>query len=235
MANSFFQFKEFRVDQDKSGMKVTTDGCFFGALIQPLKIGAILDIGAGTGLLSLMLAQRTKAQIQAIELNEKAYLQASQNFKNSPWSENLSCLNIAVQDYHPSFQYDQIICNPPFFDGSPKGNSEGKNQAVHSITLSQEELITAIKELLKSEGRLWVMYPEYEMDQFCIKAKEEGFFAKQEIILRNKPESPVFRKIIEFKKSDHMEFEQKEYCIRNSNGKYSPEFIDLLKPYYLHL
>lgn len=235
MANTFFQFKEFRIDQDKSGMKVTTDACFFGALIEPVKSGSILDIGTGTGLLSLMLAQRTWAEIRALEINEKAFLQASQNFKNSPWSEKISCLNMAVQDYRPSFQYDQIICNPPFFDGSLKGNSEGKNQAVHSVSLSQEELITASKNLIKTEGTLWVMYPEYEMDQFCIKAKEQGFFASQEIIFRNRPQGPVFRKIIEFKRNKPLEFQQKEYSIRNNNEKYSSEFIDLLKPYYLHL
>ena len=235
MANSFFQFKEFRIDQDRSGMKVTTDACFFGALIEPVKSGSILDIGAGTGLLSLMLAQRTKAEIQAVEINEEAFFQASQNFENSPWSENLSCQNIAVQNFRPSLLNDQIICNPPFFDASLKGISVDKNQAVHSISLTQEELIIACESFLKPDGSVWIMYPEYEMDQFINKAKAQGFFTSQQIILRNRPESQVFRKIIEFKKNDQIVFEQKEYNIRNKNDRYSSEFIDLLKPYYLHL
>lgn len=235
MANSYFQFKQFRIEQDKCGMKVTTDGCLFGAYFIPYDSGRILDIGTGTGLLSLMIAQRTKSPIDAIEINQDAFKQAKINFASSPWAEQISIFHTSLQEFQPDQAYDQIICNPPFFSNSFQGQSKNKNQAVHANTLSMEELAAHACRLMKEDGELWLMYPEAEMNRFRSIAEEWGLIPHSHFIIRNKEGGPVFREIIEFCKQQRNLKLLTDVYIKESDGTYSEQFIKTLKDFYLHL
>lgn len=235
MPNTYFQFKQFRIDQAVDGMKVTTDGCIFGALIKEPSDGYILDIGTGTGLLSLMLAQRTQAEIHAIEIDEQVARQASKNIENSPWSDQILVFNQDFKTYNSNITYDQIVCNPPFFKNSHKGQSEAKNTAIHDDALPMATLIDRSKELLSSQGSLWVMYPEYEMTQFTRLATESGFFLCRQTIVYNQAGASVFRVVAEFRKEAPNNSVSDAFIIKEINGSYTETFTRLLKDYYLHL
>lgn len=235
MPNTYFQFKQFRIDQAADGMKVTTDGCIFGALIRAVAAGHILDIGTGTGLLSLMLAQRTQAAIHALEIDEEVAIQASENIKNSPWSDQIVVFNQDFKTYDAKIVYDQIICNPPFFKNSHKGQSASKNTAIHDDALPMTTLINRSKELLSSKGVLWVMYPAYEMMQFKLLASEAGFSLRQQTTVYNQADGSAFRVVAEFCKEQPNKSISDELIIKEGGGSYTETFTRLLKDYYLHL
>jgi len=235
MANTYFQFKQFLIEQGNVGMKVTTDGCYFGAIFIPSSTGRILDIGAGTGLLSLMATQRAEVNIDALELNADAYSQAKANFNSSPWPEQLSIIHTSLQEFQAAITYDQIICNPPFFVNSQAGQSKNKNQAVHAETLSMEDLAFHASRLLKEDGEFWVMYPAAEMEQFISKAESIGFKVSEKHMLRNKEGGPVFRLIVQFRKVEVNLINTTDVFIKESDGSYSRAFSALLKDFYLHL
>ena len=162
MANDYFQFKQFLIKQDKCAMKVCTDACLLGAFAAnrlPLTVHRLLDIGTGTGLLSLMLAQRNlNAVIDAVEIDEAAAEQAKENFNNSPWKERLNVHNEPIQKFAKSInkKYDVIICNPPFFENDLKSNDNQRNLALHSAALSLEELISIVGFLLEKNWKLFL-------------------------------------------------------------------------------
>lgn len=235
MPNTYFQFKQFKVNQDQCGMKVTTDGCFFGAVIEPVAEGRILDIGTGTGLLSLMLAQRSTTHIEAIEIDDGAYHQAQANFSTSPWKDRLRVHHSPLQEFSTQVYYDQLVCNPPFFANSQQGKSNSKNLALHASTLSMDELLQYGRDLLKTTGSFWIMYPEEEMNQLLEKSSAHGFFLSKEILVRNTEEGAIFRKIVKLTKAKPEQTERESYFIRSALGDYSEAFNDYLKPYYLHL
>ncbi|MEQ8906511.1 methyltransferase [Ekhidna sp.] len=238
MPNSYFQFKQFRIEQGRSGMKVTTDGCLFGGWVanevqradEPTRI---LDIGAGTGLLSLMLAQVTKeSQIDAIEINKNAYQEATQNFKDSKWSDRLFCYQTSIQDFQADQKYNLIICNPPFFKDSQEGDNVNKNQALHSSSLDATDLLNHIIRLLDSNGCCYLLYPEREMKAFKRMALTKGLFPARQMIVRNQKDHPVFRVMTHFSLLEKKETTS-ELNIRNADRKYTKESWELLKDYYL--
>ncbi|OEK04086.1 tRNA1(Val) (adenine(37)-N6)-methyltransferase [Roseivirga misakiensis] len=235
MANTYFQFKQFRIEQDKAGMKVTTDGCLFGALIQPVPTGTILDVGTGTGLLSLMLAQKTSAQIEAIEIDESVAEQASHNFRTSPWAGQLKVHTTSLQAFNPSRKFDQIVCNPPFFKGNALGKSKVKNQAVHDHTLPMEILLKRCNDLLHDQGSLWLMYPPYEMSLFKEMALKVGFMEANSISIKNTEGTSAIRVVTAFSKKKESVKKDSSIVIKKADQQYTPEFIELLKPFYLHL
>lgn len=236
MPNSYFQFKQFRIEQAHSGMKVTTDGCLFGGWaanqIRKQEPNRVLDIGAGTGLLSLMLAQMTnKSEIIAVEINEKAHQEAKQNFQESPWSDRLNCIHSSLQELK-SEKYDLIICNPPFFKDSQKGSDPNKNQAVHSESLNTEDLLHHVLRLLDPKGRFYLLYPEWEMNTFISLAEKEGLFPSQKVIVRNEKDQAIFRIMAEFC-LERETVPTTELVIRNNDRKYTLESWGLLKDYLL--
>ncbi|MBO3697839.1 methyltransferase [Fabibacter sp. E12] len=216
-------------------MKVTTDGCLFGASIEPVVNGRILDIGTGTGLLALMLAQITDSAIDAIEVDNEVARQAAKNIQNSPWRDQIQVIQEGLQSFQPESEYDQIVCNPPFFKSGYKGKSETKNLAVHDDTLPMPLLARRSFELLDQNGSFWVMYPEYEMIQFESLAIIEGFSLAQKTMVYNKKDGPTFRVISKFIKHSVSSLTETELIIKASNNSYSKAFIHLLKDYYLHL
>jgi len=235
LPNSYFQFKQFRIEQDQAGMKVTTDGCLFGALIKPISAGTILDIGTGTGLLSLMLAQRTDAHIHAIEIGQQVAEQANDNFSSSPWASQLKVQHTSLQEFTSLQRYQQIVCNPPFFKGNSMGNSQKKNHAIHDDLLPMDELLATSLELLAPSGTLWLMYPPYEMSLFEKKAHLNGLYTLKWIAIRNTQNNTPIRIIASFSRKKDISQDKSMVVIRNEHNEYTEEFEHLLKPYYLHL
>lgn len=220
-------------------MKVTTDACLFGAWVAneienaSAKPKRILDIGTGTGLLSLMLAQvADQSVIDAVEINTDAYREASENFMKSPWKDQLTCYLSPIQEFKTKEQYDWIICNPPFFSKNQKGHQQNKNQAIHDDSLSLGDSIRKVNDLLKDGGTLFMLLPEFEMNKFSNQAKREGLFPIKQIIVRNTYEQPVFRMMTAYQRAQR-EQEHSQIVIRKENGKYTDQFWDLLSPYYL--
>lgn len=237
MPNTYFQFKQFRINQEQSGMKVTTDACLFGAWVvdQLRHVGEperILDIGAGTGLLSLMVAQETEnSRIEAVELNERAFAEAEENFRNSAWNRRLTLVQSSIQDHQTKDTYDCILCNPPFFKGSQKGKKEDKNQAVHSESLPFDELLETVQRLLSKDGRCYLLYPEREMTEFISLAKTKGLHLETLVIVRNQEGQPVFRNLASFSFSQ-LKSSTHELVIRRQDGKYTDDFWGFLNIFY---
>lgn len=235
MSNTYFQFKQFRIDQDVAGMKVTTDGCLFGALIDANQEGTILDIGTGTGLLSLMLAQRTTAFIDAIEIDAQVAKQANDNTLASPWKDRLKVHNTSLQEFEPTKRYEQIISNPPFFKDNALGTSKKKNLAIHSDLLPMEDLLNKSLELISDDGLLCIMYPPYEMGVFIEAAIGKGFYLQKQILVRNRAAETPIRSICSFSKHQTKSPMLQELVIRSQDNEYTGDFKVLLKDYYLHL
>ncbi|MFY0599114.1 MAG: methyltransferase [Cyclobacteriaceae bacterium] len=235
MPNSYFQFKHFKIDQGSCAMKVTTEGCLFGALIDPDRSPKhVLDIGTGTGLLALMLAQKyPQTLFDAVEIDAAAFLQARDNFKNSSWDANLNVFHSAIQDHNTAEQYDMIVSNPPFFRGSMTSKSTSGNLARHEEELNQLDLIKSIDRLLTEDGSFWVLYPEREAQTFCQLAIQYSFHLTNQITIFDRVGSKVFRVVQSFSRIEKPKSESN--LIIKAEVGYTHDFIELLKDYYLHL
>ena len=243
MANNFFQFKQFTVYQQHCAMKVSTDSCIFGAAVAEyfvnkalLADGAkyYLDIGTGTGLLSLMLAQKTSPFIDAVEIDAAAFEQAAQNFSTSPFKEKLTAYHTDVLQFNTDKKYDGIICNPPFFVGDLASHNEMINAAKHSTTFNLQQLLTTANKYLKPGGVMAVLLPYHRVTEFIQSANDHHFYLQQQILLRHTATHAYFRGIL-FLSNIPGEPTLKELIIKNEMNVYTNEFIALLKEYYLHL
>lgn len=236
MPNDYFQFKEFTIHQGDCAMKVSTDACYFGAIVDVSKAKSILDIGAGTGLLSLMIAQRSNAQINAVELDENAFNQARKNVEESPWSFQIT--HSSVQDYTltNNSEFDHIICNPPFFVNSMKSEAKERNMARHTDTLSFDDLNDSIKRLLSDSGKASILLPISEKERFLASASKANLHLINQITFKDKPSSNDRKARVILVLSKHNKpVEKTMHYLKNEDGEYSEEFKVLLKPYYLHL
>jgi tRNA1Val (adenine37-N6)-methyltransferase len=233
MGNTYFKFKQFTVHQQGSAMKVCTDACIQGAFTA-LHVGRaarVLDIGAGTGLLSLMMAQSGVPHVDAIELNANAAAQAQENFDASPWKDRLHVIRGDVRDYNPSFTYPFIITNPPFFENDLKSPDQQRNAAMHAVSLDYEALLSAITRLLAPDGRFSVLLPYEGFQRFRALASD---FVLQELLeIRQTPGHGYFRAVGIFGKRG--ELHREELAIYDDRRIYTPAFSQLLKPYYLYL
>lgn len=243
MANDWFRFKQFTVRQDKCAMKVSTDACIQGAYAvrylkqyaAPEKLWDVLDIGAGTGLLSLMIAQEVNAMIDAVEIDEAAGLQAAENFNNSDWYTRLKIYRGDVKDLAPGKQYDFIICNPPFFNKSLKNRSVSKTMARHDDTMPQVLLAQLVKQLLHDGGLFCVMYPTGEWSSWMPAATAAGLHLVQQLSVRPKRDQHSNRQIGIFQKNIAAVAHKDELVIYEAGGSYSEQFVALMKDYYLNL
>lgn len=235
MPNAYFQFKQFRIEQDRCSMKVTTEGCLLGALVS-VNGGekSILDIGTGTGLLALMLAQRSDAQISAVELSIDEADQATENFKQNLWHERMQVWLTSIQDFaaNSDHQYDLIVSNPPFFKDHLR-SGKAKDQAIHSDRLSLEDLAQSVAGLLIEQGRFWVIYPDYEFGRFVTVAKTHGLILQVTYIIYDRPGKSIFRKIGVFAFAPQLNPASEVLFIKEADGRYSERFQQLVEPYYL--
>jgi tRNA1Val (adenine37-N6)-methyltransferase len=241
MPNNFFQFKEFIVCQNKTAMKVCTDACLFAAwvtrkvLAERVGIDSILDIGSGTGLLSLMLAQKIEAKIEAVEIDEQAAIQSKENFEVSPWSARMFIHHTSIQCFSTPNTYDLIISNPPFYKQSLLSYDKEKNVAKHSVTLQLETLADVVIELLKAEGKFAILLPQFEFSLFEELAKEKQLQLLHKADVQQTPSHSFFRTMGIFSKETIVETQKETVTIKNNENNYTPYFTELLKDYYLHL
>lgn len=238
MANTFFKFKQFTVHQDLCAMKVCTDACVQGAYTgryfkdNQLTAPAILDIGAGTGLLSLMLAQQTASAITAVELDAQAALQAKQNFNASPWAGRLQLIQTDIRTWSVNPPFDFIITNPPFYESALRSGHAQKDQAMHATNLGYADLLKAIDRLLSASGEVSVLLPYPSFTGFEALAIKQGFYLKQVLHVRQSVNHGYFRTVGIFSRQP-AETHITELIIRDAANNYTAEFIELLKPYYL--
>lgn len=238
MSNTFFKYKQFIVHQEKSAQKVCTDTSLFGALIEPKNPKSVLDIGTGTGVLSLMIAQITDAQINAVEIEENAYQQALENFNQSNWSDRIAVIKDDIKNYAntSSQKFDLIISNPPFFQNSFKSNQNNKNLARHNDSLSLKELAHCVHQMISENGEFWVLLPEYESNSLLVELNNLGIYLSKSITIKNYVGDDKISRIVNCYSFNKIDVIKKEIAIyQDKNREYTSDFVELLKPYYLYL
>lgn len=216
-------------------MKVGTDSVILGAWTTIAGSETILDVGTGTGLLALMLAQRSIALIDAVEIDPDAAIQAKENVSISPWKSRINVVNSSFQDFcvTTSARYDLIVCNPPFFSHSLKAKNESRTLARHNDSLSFRELISGSERILKPIGRLSVIIPNEDEENFIKLAEEHLLYPHKKLKIRPLPGKDYKRVILEFGYGKK-ECLTQEICIETGERhKYSSEYIDLTKDFYL--
>jgi len=220
-------------------MKVCTDACLFGAWVtekvrsEKYEVQTVMDIGTGTGLLSLMLAQKKTAIIDAIELDEQAAEQASENFESTPWKERLQVIQADARVVHLGRKYELIISNPPFFENDLKSGDAQRNLALHSKELNFQELILVIKKYLAEVGKFAVLLPYNRKNEFEKLALGSGFYLQEEVSVKQTPLHAFFRAMLLFGTVE-VAVTVNTLIIRDEDA-YTAEFTDLLKDYYLKL
>lgn len=236
MGNSYFQFKQFRINQDGAAMKVSTEGCLLGAVVDCAEKARVLDIGGGTGLLSLMVAQRSGARVTAVEADARAAEQALLNVGASPWANRVAVVQQSIQDFanETAETFDLIISNPPFYTNYLPSDDIRRKLAMHTYSLSMTDLADVVGRLLTQDGVFYVLYPAYEAGLFAQKALPHGLYPFENYVIRNKSGGPIFRMITSYVKHKEKSI-QTELAIRDANDNYSKEFAELLRPYYLNL
>lgn len=233
-----FSFKQFNVQQDRCAMKIGTDGVLLGAwtplINNPYNL---LDIGAGTGILSLMLAQRSNLeQIDAIEIDEGAYEQCVENFEASPWSDRLFCFHAGLDEFvdDPEDEYDLIISNPPFYTDTFKSENTQRDIARFEDALPFEELIEAADLLLSENGIFSVIIPYKEETKFVSMCKELELFPLKITRVKGTPTAEIKRSLLAFTRIEQTPIID-ELTIEISRHQYTPEYIALTEDFYLKM
>ena len=197
--NNPFQFKQFTVNQDQCAMKIGTDGVLLGAWTSiELNPFSILDIGSGTGILSLMLAQRSNAEIiEALEIDDQAYEQCVDNFEQSPWNDRLFCYHASIDEFADEIEdsYDLIICNPPFYSENYKTENPKRDLARFQDAMPFESLLNSVKVLLSEDGIFSVIIPYSEEQHFINLASEIGLFPKRITKVKGNTTSEIKRSL----------------------------------------
>ncbi len=236
-----FQFKEFTIHQDKTAMKVGTDAVLLGAWCSVDNFpDSILDIGSGTGVISLMLAQRSDAiTIDAVELDANAYEQTVENFEQSDWGDRLYCYNSSFQEFADEIAedeevYDLIVSNPPFYTDDFETKDQSRNKARFTSSLSFEELIIGVSKILSKNGTFTVIIPSKEEHNFVDLANQHQLFLNSVCRIQGNPSSEIKRSLLAF--SFHQtEITEEHLVIETSRHNYTDDYINLTKDFYLKM
>ena len=232
---SDFKFKQFEVAQDKSAMKIGTDGVLLGSWSDLENSRNILDIGCGTGLICLMAAQRNPSSlITGIELEVNAFRQAIENCKKSKWSNRISIIYSSLQSFNSSSKFDLIISNPPFFSGSTKSEDSERNLARNNHTLPFKYLIEKSKALLDKNGKFIVIIPFASKTKFCDLANNNNLFLNKICFIKGNISSPIKRIMMDFSFAKS-ELIKEELTIEVDRHQYTKEYISLCKDFYLKM
>lgn len=234
-----FKFKQFSIDQDKTAMKVGTDGVLLGAWTNIKDtVNSVLDIGAGTGLISLMMAQRSYVEtIDAVELNNEAYVQCVENFEKSDWGDRLFCYHASFQEFVNEVddeEYDLIISNPPFYTSTYKELESDRAMARHSESLNYTELVKGVSKLLSKNGSFAVIIPFSEEECFISIAKENSLHPNRITRVKGTPTSEIKRSLIQFSFSKN-EIDFNKLTIEIERHNYTEEYTELVKDFYLKM
>jgi tRNA1Val (adenine37-N6)-methyltransferase len=200
--NQYFRFKQFTIVQEKAAMKVGTDGVLLGAWTDVGTAGKILDVGTGTGVIALMMAQRSDAQITAVEIEEKAFSEAVFNFSQSPWATRIKAVHSSFQEFCAATKdrFDLIVSNPPFFENASKAREANRSNARHTDLLPYADLISGSGVLLSDYGRLSVIVHAENAERVMSLAAGSDLFPSRITRVKPKPERPFHRFLIEFSK-----------------------------------
>lgn len=232
---SSFTFKQFVVHQERCAMKVGTDGTLLGAWAETARAdGRILDIGTGTGLIALMMAQRyPKAQVTAIDIDAEAVAQATDNVRRSPFADRIQVCQADVNAYEVEENYDAIVCNPPYFNHALTCPDDQRTQARHTLSLSYRQLMSTAWRLLAEEGLFSVIIPNDYFQQMESEAHLAGFFLTRIYGVRTIKGKNIKRYLIEFRKNPHKELVNKEVMIEDSPNVRSEWYRELTKDFYI--
>lgn len=234
-----FQFKQFKIEQDKCAMKIGTDGVLLGAWAslenQPF---SILDIGAGTGVIALMLAQRSFSElIDALEIEENAYEQCVDNFENSDWGDRLFCYHAALDEFAEEMEgetYDLIISNPPFYDENFTSTEENRNLARFTEALPFEDLVKYSAQLLAEKGKFCTIIPHKNEEELIRLASKEKLFPQKITRVRGHKNSPIKRSLLQFG-FEQTTLETSELIIEIDRHVYTEDYKNLVKDFYLKM
>jgi len=233
MGKNFFAFKQFKIEQNHSAMKVNTDACILGAFA-PAVSGRSLDIGTGTGIIALMLAQKSEALIDAVEIDPETALEAQKNFQNSDWAKRLTVFGLSFQAFLEKNQqiYELVVSNPPYFQNSYKSACEQKKLARHTDSLPFEELVKGTKKILSQNGLFVFILPTTETEILLKIAFREGFFLQKKIDIHSFSHTKAHRQI-SFLGFENLPTLCQKFVIYEKTGVYSSQFQEMLQDYYL--
>lgn len=235
MSNSWFQFKQFIIRQDKTAMKVGTDSVLLGAWTNFGNAEKILDVGSGTGILSFMAAQKSKAKIFAVEIEKNAYEQTKNNIAENKMNDRIFVENISFQSFCSTnkIKFDHIICNPPYFENSLKSNSKIRTIARHNENLSYSDLIKGTAKIISQTGKLNLIIPFDAGNKFIKFAEKFYLYCNKYMEIKPNPKKSAKRIILEFSKQK-TECKKKILTIEtNIRHCYTDEYINLTKDFYL--
>ncbi|MBO7417433.1 MAG: methyltransferase [Bacteroidaceae bacterium] len=242
MSNAYFQFKHFTVWHDRCAMKVGTDGVLVGALAPSQGFKRILDVGTGSGLIALMMAQRCPdAEITAIEIDESAASQAKENFASSPWNERIHLVLSDFNEYETDEPFDLIVSNPPYFADALKNPDPQRSVARHNDTLNYYQLFLQARKLLQKSGLCCLIIPTEMADFVNEMGARNHFFPKAVTHIFTKPGKPCRRLFITYWRGDDYDLyypdklQENTLYLMDADGKYSTEYRLLTKDFYIKL
>ena len=234
MVNNFFSFKQFIIYQDRSAFKVGTDGVLLGACTDISIANKILDIGAGTGLITIMLAQRSNAEIVAIEPDYDSYIQACENVTLCKWRTRIKVRNCDLQNYFPGHEkFDLIVTNAPYFTNSLKNPDSRKTFSRHNDSLTQKELLSGTIRLLEDNGKFQIIMPYAEGSVFIAEAQQWGLYCNSILKIKPVPSSEVTRLILGFSRKKEKVTERFLTIERGRRHEFTEEYVNLTKDFYL--
>jgi tRNA1Val (adenine37-N6)-methyltransferase len=233
--NRVFSFKAFSLSDSNCGMKIGTDGVLLGSFASTFTAKKVLDIGTGCGLIALMVAQKTQAEVHAIDIDQASLNQAAENFLKSPWPEHFKLFHSSLQEFSPpdGTLYDLIVCNPPFFENSLKSSNNSRSLARHNDTLKPEELFSYSGNLLSDLGVLITIFPFSSKDQNDLKALSTRLYPIRNLIIKPTPDHNPVRLISVYSKNPVDEMKTEVLTIENKKRhEFTPEYKELTRDFH---
>jgi tRNA1Val (adenine37-N6)-methyltransferase len=228
-----FQFKQFLIEQDKCSFKVGTDSVLLGAWANVENATHIIDIGTGSGILSLMVAQRCNATITAIESDEISYAQALENFKKSPWNNRITAVKSKLQDYIPEQFYDNAIANPPYFDKAYLSDDQRKNEARHTESLNLSNIFSFCNAYMLAKATVHLVLPIEQLAKCIAEAEKHNFYLSRLCEVISMPGKNPKRHLLSFTRNNKSKVEYSNLTIEKSRNVYTDEYLELCKDYYV--
>lgn len=233
--HDIFIFKQFRLRDDRSTMRVGTDAMLLGAAVDITGVREALEVGTGCGVIALILAQRCGCRIDALEIDPDSAAQAAENVAGSPWPDRIHVQHVSLQEFMKlsDKKYDLVISNPPFFTRSCKSECSRRNLSRHDDELSFDELLNASSLLLEPHGALWVILPVREGREFRSKAPAHGFSLHHRLLIIPKEGKDPNREILGFSRSPGMPLTEKSLLLRDASGAFHPQYMAFASDFYI--